>query len=433
MALFTNRAAEMLDHTSFAGMGNDVSDYNNDGWADILVVDMLPEDNLRKKMIIPAASYDKFQLTLEKGYEPQYTRNTLQLNNGDGTFSEIGQLAGIDKTDWSWSSLLADYDNDGDKDLLVTNGFLRDVGNLDYISYQRRQASPFGKKELSRQKRLQAIQQLGAAKLQNYIFENQNDLTFRNRSAEWGLKEETCSNGAAFADLDGDGDLELIINNVNDRAFIYENAGPGLPDRHFLKIMLEGEVPNLQGTGAVIRLWAGGIMQQVQHQLYRGYESSVSQQVHFGLGGAARVDSLWVRWPDGREQRLYNLQVDQALSLKQEMAGMPVQRSAEPIGQLMFREVGAERGLRFLQKEDLFVDFKVQPLLPHSHSQGGPGMAVGDVNGDGLEDLVVGGAAGEPTRLWLQQGDGQFVEKKLRLDSLSEDMGCLLFDAGRRW
>jgi len=218
---FQNRAADMLDHTSFAGMGADVSDFNNDNWPDIMVVDMLPEDHFRRQSIIPGASYDKFQLTLQKGYEPQYTRNTLQLNKGNGTFSDVGQLAGVDQTDWSWSTLFADYDNDGDKDLLVTNGFLRDVGNLDYIKYQQQNNSPFGKKEALHKERLEAIEKLGAVKIQNYLFENQGDLRFTKRSEVWGFRQASCSNGAAFSDLDNDGDLDLAINNVNDPAFVY--------------------------------------------------------------------------------------------------------------------------------------------------------------------------------------------------------------------
>jgi len=220
---FTNRAKDYLDHTSFAGMGADISDMNNDGHVDIMVADMLPEDNYRRKMIIPGTSYDRFQMTLDRGYEPQYTRNTLQLNNGDGSFSEIGQLAQVDQSDWSWSALFADWDADTDKDLLITNGFLRDVGNLDYISYQRSDNSPFGDKKEQYQKRLKDISALGEVKIPNYIFENNGDLTFSKKMDEWGMGQLSCSNGAAFGDLDLDGDLDIVINNVNDKAFVFQN------------------------------------------------------------------------------------------------------------------------------------------------------------------------------------------------------------------
>ena len=328
---FSNRAAECLDHTSFAGMGNDVSDFNNDGLPDIMVADMLPEGNERRQLIIPASSYDKFQLTQQMGYEPQYTRNTLQLNNGNGTFSEIGQLAGIDKTDWSWSSLFADYDNDGDKDLFVTNGFLRDVGNLDYISYQRKNnATPFGKQHLLHQKRLEAIQELGAAKIYNYVFENNGDLTFSPQSQAWGIRQKTCSNGAAFADLDGDGDLEMIINNVNDPAFIYENKSNEIHKNHFLKIRLRGSAKNPQGIGAQLTVRTEKGLQFYQHHLFRGYESSVSQHIHFGLGKSEQVTTLEVVWPDGKYQKLTDVKADQNLELDYRNADiLPTKPSVE--------------------------------------------------------------------------------------------------------
>jgi hypothetical protein len=192
-------------------MGNDIADFNNDGLPDIYTLDMLPEDNYRKKMIIPPSSYDKFQLSLQKGYEPQYTRNALQLNNGNGTFSDISFLSGVSSTDWSWSALWADYDNDGDKDLMVTNGFYRDLGNLDYINYQARLQNPMGKQNARREEKLKAIKNLENVPLQNYLFENNNDLTLTKRSDDWGFTQKGFSNGACYADLDNDGDLDMII------------------------------------------------------------------------------------------------------------------------------------------------------------------------------------------------------------------------------
>ncbi len=206
---FSDRIDEHLKHTSFASMGNDVADFNNDGRPDIFVLDMLPEDNFRRKMIIPALSYDRFNLSLEKGYDPQYTRNTLQLNNGNGTFSEIAFLSGVSSTDWSWSALWADYDNDGDKDMMVTNGFYRDLGNLDYINYQARLQNPMGTRDAKKEQKLKAINDLPKIPLQNYIFENNGTLQFEKKSDEWGLTEKGFSNGASYADLDNDGDLEL--------------------------------------------------------------------------------------------------------------------------------------------------------------------------------------------------------------------------------
>ncbi len=435
---FSNQAGKLLDHTSFAGMGNDVADFNNDGLPDIVVADMLPEDNLRRQKIIPAASYDKFQLTQQMGYEPQYTRNTLQLNNGDGTFSEVGQLAGIDKTDWSWSCLFADYDNDGDKDLFVSNGFLRDVGNLDYITYQRKQNNGFGNETARHKKRLEAIQDLGAAKIPNYIFENQGAYTFSDESKDWGLQEHTCSNGAAFADLDQDGDLELIINNVNDRAFIYENLTNQFHNAgHYLKIQLKGHPQNPQGVGAKIYLQTSGGMQYQQHTLYRGYESTVSTELHFGLGSDSLIQKLTIIWPDGFSQTLENIPVDQTLVLRRKDAEEQVKAGREIVGHPTreskkdfpwLKDRSKELGLDYVHQELEYVDFKIQALLPHKHSENGPGIAVGDVNGDGLSDVYIGGSAGFDGQLYLQNDTG-FEKSEQRFDTKYEDMGCLFFDA----
>ncbi|MEM9819462.1 MAG: VCBS repeat-containing protein [Bacteroidota bacterium] len=424
---FQNRAADLLDHTSFAGMGTDVSDFNNDGWPDIMVVDMLPEDHFRRQSIIPGASYDKFQLTLQKGYEPQYTRNTLQLNRGNGRFSEIGQLAGVDQTDWSWSTLFADYDNDGDKDLLVTNGFLRDVGNLDYIKYQQKNSSPFGKKETLHKERLAAIEQLGAVKIQNYLFENHGDLRFAKRSDEWGFQQTSCSNGAAFADLDNDGDMDIVINNVNDPAFVYENRANQLYQHAYLKIKLKGSEQNRNGIGAKIRLIANGQQQYYQHNRYRGYESTVSQWIHFGLGKRTLIDTLEMTWPDGSYQLLTDISSNQTLTLSYQDASSLPQKEAVSLPSI-FVEVKVE-GLNYQHREDGKVDFKVQALLPHQHAKNGPGLAVGDVNADGLEDCYIGGASGFSGQLFLQNDKGHFSPSEQNFHPQREDMASLFFDA----
>jgi hypothetical protein len=424
---FSNKIAEYLNHTSFAGMGSDVSDINNDGLLDILVVDMLPEDNYRRKMIIPGTSYDRFQLTLDMGYEPQYTRNTLQLNNGNGTFSEIGQLANIDQTDWSWSSLFADFDNDGDKDLLVTNGFLRDVGNLDYISYQRQTNTPFGSKKEQYANRLKEIQKLGEVKIPNYVFENMGDLTFQKRTEAWGLGQPSSSNGAAFADLDQDGDLDLVINNVNDKAAIYENQSRQLQTNNYLKIRFEGAIGNQEGIGAKVSIYTNGKKQFSEHSLYRGYESTVSQEMHFGVGDATEIDSLVVVWVDGKRAVQKAVPVNQTLTLNYQQA---VQKAAIlPAQKKSFEECAGAKGLRYKHQEIDFIDFKVQPLLPHKHSQNGPGIAVGDINGDGLEDAYIGGSSDYHGYFFIQNENGTFRTQPHTIDSIYEDMGVLLFDA----
>lgn len=272
---FSDKTAECLKHTSFASMGNDIADFNNDGLPDIYTLDMLPEDNYRKKMIIPPASYDKFQLSLEKGYEPQYTRNALQLNNGNGTFSDISFLSGVSSTDWSWSALWADYDNDGDKDLMVTNGFYRDLGNLDYINYQARLQNPMGRQDARREEKLKAIKNLENFPLQNYLFENNNDLTLTKRSDDWGFTQKGFSNGACYADLDNDGDLDLIINCFNGEARVYKNNGSKLNKNTYLNITLKGKYPNVQGIGSKLWIYTNGKMQFQEFYPYRGYESSM--------------------------------------------------------------------------------------------------------------------------------------------------------------
>ena len=430
---FSDQASRYFKHTSYAGMGNDVADFNNDGLVDIIELDMRPADNYRQKLIIPAARYDRFQLMLQMGYDPQYTRNTLQLNRGNGpdgypTFGEIGFLAGVSSTDWSWSALLADYDNDGDRDLFVTNGFLRDLGDLDYINYQSTYNNPMGSTEAKRNKKLEAIQQLKSVPLHDYLFENTNKLTFVDRSADWGIKKPGFSNGAVYVDLDNDGDLELVVNNINEAAHVYENRTSRLTKHHFLRIKLIGSEANPNGIGATLRLRYSGQQQFYEHYLNRGYESSVDPVAHFGLGDAAVVDSLEVQWPDGTFQLLQDVPANQLLTLDHRNAREKL-KLRKTTGSLLFKEVSRPHRLEYLHRENQQVDFKVQPLLPHMHSQEGPRLTVGDVNGDALDDLFVGGAAGYPGQFMRQQADGTFVNQPLSYDSLSEDVGSLLFDA----
>lgn len=427
---FTDRSTQYLKHQSWNAMGTDISDFNNDGLLDIMTVDMLPPDNQREKTMIGAANYDRFNHNLTLGYQPQYIRNTLQLNNGNGTFSEIGQLAGIHRTDWSWAPLFADYDNDGLRDLLITNGYRKDVTNLDFIIYKR-QEGRFGDDAYQSKAMAKLIKELPGVKVHNYIYRNTGNLTFADKSEEWGLDAPSYTNGTAFADLDNDGDLDLIMNNIDEAAFIYRNDANNLPDRHYLRIRLEGDAKNKAGLGAKLTLKYNGNQLYHDHSVYRGYKSTVESIVHFGLGKATKADALEVTWPDGRQQMIQNIKADQVLTVRYADAAAPAVTPATTTIATHFQaQDSAATGISYQHKEFDFVDFKLQPLLMQKYSQSGPGIAVGDVNGDELEDFYVGGSSDAPGKLYIQSSAGKF--KGLSLTDAAkhgDDMGSLFFDA----
>ncbi len=451
---FTNRAGQLLKHQSRNGMGADVADFNNDGLPDIVVLDMLPWSNRRKKMMAPPGSYDTFHMLLRLGYQPQYVRNTLQLNRGvspEGhlTFSEIGRLAGIHATDWSWAPLFADFDNDGWKDLFVTNGFGKDVTNLDFIAYQEQTLMLGGGGASTLQAMTAALDELPEVKVPNRIFHNDGDpgsspgqvLTFTDKTEDWGLGIPSLSNGAAFVDLDGDGDLDLVTNNIDAPAFLFENHAAGRDSSHFLQVRLEGPPGNLGGFGAKLVLRAdrtGGRKQYRDHTPYRGYQSSVGRLVHFGLGADSTADLLEVFWPDGRYQRLTDVPADQVLTVRYEDAAPEetvedrryVFASVTPERRYPFEEVTRQRGLVYAHAAHPVADFKRSPLVPHKLSHGGPALAVGDVDGNGLDDVYVGGDRGVGRFLFLQTAPGQFTRRPfLPGAEAHEDRGALFFDA----
>ena len=421
---FLDKAEMMLQHTSYAGMGNDLADFNNDGLVDIMVLDMRPEDNLRQKLIISSTSYDLFQLMIDRGYMPQYSRNTLQLNRGEGYFSEVGYLSGVSSTDWSWSALFADYDNDGDKDLFVTNGFLRDLGNLDYIHYQNIYDTPLGEAETKIKKKLEDIRNLEGADLQDYLFENEGGLQFVKRSDTWGIKGQGFSHGAVYVDLDNDGDLELVVNNTNEPAHVYQNLSETKNQNNFLQIKLLGPDNNRQGIGSRIELYQHNRKQLYEHYLSRGYESSVDPKPHFGLG-TEQIDSLIIRWPDGKSQTLLQVTPNQLLTLDYQQAYYT--NAIKDTESRLFQAVETPV-VEYSHRENAQVDFKIQPILPHMHSQLGPGISAGDVNQDGYQDVFIGGASGQSGKLFLNHRDSLFQAQAWDYDSLFEDMGCLFFD-----
>ena len=427
---FTNRAGQYFKHETYNAMGNDIADINNDGLVDLVEVDMLPEDNLRWKVTIMGNNYDEFENSLKFGYEPQYIRNTLQLNNGNGTFSEIGYLAGIEATDWSWSPLLADYDNDGLKDLMITNGYRQDITNLDFIKFSE-QTLRMGTVEGNKKERIDMLKKIPGIKVHNYIYKNNGDLTFTDRSTDWGLSEPSFSNGAAYADLDNDGDLDLVINNIDGVATLYRNQKIKSDEQigNYLRIRFNGPQENLEGIGAKVYLRNRGELQFQYFTPFRGFLSTMEPFLHFGLGEDAVIDSLEVVWPDGKYEQLRDVKANKVLVLDYSSAKQKIEQETK-VSKPLFTEVSHELGIDYTHSENEFVDFKVQPLLPHMHSKNGPGIAVADVNGDGLEDFYVGGATNQSGALFTQQVTGKFQRYSgFQIDSLSDDMGVLFFDA----
>jgi hypothetical protein len=429
---FVNQIQKSIGHTSHFSMGSDAADINNDGLTDILTLDMLPEDNRRQKLLMAPDNYEKFDFNLKVGFGHQYMRNMLQINQGlvnnELSFAEMGQLAGISSTDWSWAALFADYDNDGWKDLYITNGYLRDYTNLDFLKYmgdyvQNNQGS------IQRQNVLELVQQIPASNLSNYLFKNNGDLSFQNVSQPWGISQPSNSNGAAYSDLDNDGDLDLVVNNINLPASIYQNEADKRLKNHYLNLKLEGEGQNKHGLGAKVTLYQKGKIQYLEQMPTRGYQSSVSPVLHFGLGKTKNIDSLKIVWLSGKQELIYKLSGDQLLTLKEQNAG-----KAAPLPSKLpapfFKEIGSP--LAFQSPPNSINDFKRQPLLSNPLSQLGPCLIKGDINADGLEDVYAGGEGEQAGALFLQNKNGSFTRKNqaaFEADKASDDSDAAFFDA----
>lgn len=433
---FTEASKDWMQHQSLSSMGADIADINNDGYLDIFVTDMLPGSDVRLKTTSSFENHDLFQLKLSNDFHYQYMQNALHLNNGvevngQGTFSEVARLAGVHATDWSWGALLFDMDNDGLKDIFVANGIAKDLTDLDFMSFlahentiaQMVEGKGFDLKEF--------LDKMPISPIANYAFRNTGDLQFENKAFAWGLGEPGFSNGAAYGDLDNDGDLDLIVNNVNSPVSVFKNKTSELLQNHYLRVKLKGYARNLHGIGAKVYIHQQDKNLYQQQMPNRGFESSVDLNLLFGLGNNPLIDSVTIVWPDDRMQVVKGVQANQQLVLEYQHADQVFLPGRDQV-EKPFYDATQEVKLAYTHRESHFVDYNRDPLLKQMLSTQGPALATGDINGDGLEDIYIGGASSQTKKLFMQQQDGTFVDKTPQIfqeDDLYEDVDAVFFDA----
>ncbi|MEM9887166.1 MAG: VCBS repeat-containing protein [Bacteroidota bacterium] len=418
---FSNEIANYFKHQSYNSMGIDVADVNNDALDDLLVLDMLPEDNLRRKTMFAQVPFDRFDAAIQKGYQPQFVRNVLQINNGNGVFSDWGYYSGLAATDWSWTPLLADFDNDGWRDVYITNGYKKDVTDLDFINYSG-EFNVFGTREEKRAKLIEQLKKIEGIKKTNRLFLNQKELRFEDQTAASGLEQPSYSNGAVYADLDADGDLDIVVNNLNDPALLFENRS----ENNYLTIKL----PNDETAyGTSVQIYTKLEKQTATFYPQRGYLSSVEPKIHFGLGKTETVDSIQVVFPNGRRYVAHNITTNQTLKLHQNMANHTRKRVL-PNAVSTPVQVLNDPPIEYRPIPSRFDDFKKWSLHFRSYSRTGAVLARADVNGDGLEDVFIGGSNQQAQKLFLQTTKG-FQERPFPTNENQpyNDVAAVFFDA----
>jgi hypothetical protein len=424
---FKNMAGDYLKHQTHNGMGIDIADFNNDELSDIIVVDMLPPGHIRQKMMTPGQNYDHFHMSMLMGYQPQYMRNTLQLNrgliNGVPAFSEIAFMAGVAKTDWSWAPLFADFDNDGWKDLFIANGYRKDVTDLDFIFFGVEHGSPFGTTEARKKILNTEFNKIADVKISNYVFKNSGTLSFQDKTEEWGIELPTFTNGAAYADLDNDGDMDLITNNIDQQVIVFENRARQLNEQsHFIKLRCNDKAQFNQK----VWIYSNGQSQYQELTPYRGFQSSVSADLHFGLGANNKVDSIKIVWPNGKIARYKNVTTDTVFFFAESDAKENTNVVPPKKESIWFERSDL---LRYTHRETSLSDIKVTRTLLHELTRFGPCIASADVNGDNLDDIFIGGEARVAASLMMQRADGSFKRSSLPVDSIFEDGAAAFFDS----